>query len=48
MRRDLATVLDVLELPLRYEHNGVIKGRFGENFDKTRDSTVVDFDWIRG
>ena len=43
-------VFDVLKLSRQYEHDGAIKRRFGENFDKTQDSIVTDlvgFDWIR-
>ena len=47
MRGDLAIVFDVLELSHQYKHDGSIKRRFGKNFDKTRDSTVVGFDCIR-
>ena len=47
MRGLLSTVFDVLESSLQYEHGGVIKGRFEEDFDKTRDSTVVVLEWSR-
>ena len=50
MRGWLPTIFDVLESSLQYEHGGVIKRRFREDFDKIRGSLVtglVVLDWIR-
>ena len=44
-----STIFGVLKTPLQYEHYdcGVFKRRIGEDFGKTRGSTIVVLNWNR-